>query len=328
MNMTLADKIIQLRKKNGWSQEYLGEQLNVSRQSVSKWESGVSIPDLEKILKMSELFGVSTDYLLKEEMEDALPSKTKAPEDGTRFVDLECANTYMDLVRKVSVRYAWAVSMLILSPAALILLGGISECTLLLSEGVAAGIGLTALLLMVAGGVTLLILNGMKLSPYEYLEKENISLACGVQDIVEKRKREDENRYRIFNAAGVALCILSAIPLLVTSCLEMEELVIVCTVDILLLIVSVAVHLFIRVGMPWGSYEKLLQEGDYTKAEKEMNKKLSFFPGIYWCVIVAIYLAISFGYNNWDESWIIWPVAAVLFAAIMGIARQIVRRKK
>ena len=68
--MILADKIIQLRKKNGWSQEALGEMLHVSRQSVSKWESGLSIPDLEKILKMSEIFGVSTDYLLKDEIED------------------------------------------------------------------------------------------------------------------------------------------------------------------------------------------------------------------------------------------------------------------
>ena len=67
--MILAEKIMQLRKKNGWSQEELAEQMKVSRQSVSKWESGASVPDLDKILKMSEIFGVSTDTLLKEEME-------------------------------------------------------------------------------------------------------------------------------------------------------------------------------------------------------------------------------------------------------------------
>ena len=63
--MILADKIIDLRKKNGWSQEELASQLGVSRQSVSKWESGQSIPDLDRILKMSTIFGVSTDYLLR-----------------------------------------------------------------------------------------------------------------------------------------------------------------------------------------------------------------------------------------------------------------------
>ena len=64
--MNLAEKIMTLRKKRGWSQEELAMQLNISRQSVSKWESGASIPDLDKILKLSEIFDVTTDYLLKE----------------------------------------------------------------------------------------------------------------------------------------------------------------------------------------------------------------------------------------------------------------------
>jgi transcriptional regulator with XRE-family HTH domain len=68
--MTLADKIMKLRKKNGFSQDELAERLNVSRQSVSKWESGTSMPDLNKIVMLSGIFGVSTDYLLKEEIED------------------------------------------------------------------------------------------------------------------------------------------------------------------------------------------------------------------------------------------------------------------
>lgn len=326
--MILADKIIQLRKKNGWSQEQLGEQLNVSRQSVSKWESGLSIPDLEKILRMSELFGVSTDYLLKDEIEDALPSETEVPLESARFVNVETANIYMDLVRKIAPRFAWAVSLFIFSPVTLILLGGIAEYTVFLSEGAAAGIGLAALFLLVAAGVTVLILNGMKLSAYEYLEKEEIALAYGVQGIVEKRKQEDEGRYRLAHTIGVVLCILSVVPLIVTSCLEMPDLLIVSMVCFLLCLVAVAVHLFIRTGMSWGSYQKLLQEGDYTKEEKEANKKLSFLPGIYWCTVTAIYLGISFTFDNWDVSWIVWPVAGVFFAAVMGIVRQIVCRKK
>ena len=65
--MILAEKIMQLRKEQGWSQEELAVRLGVSRQSVSKWESMASMPDMDKILKKSELFGVSTDYLLKDE---------------------------------------------------------------------------------------------------------------------------------------------------------------------------------------------------------------------------------------------------------------------
>ena len=68
--MILADKIIRLRKRNGWSQEELAAKMNVSRQAVSKWEAAQTTPDLEKILQLGNLFGVTTDYLLKDEMED------------------------------------------------------------------------------------------------------------------------------------------------------------------------------------------------------------------------------------------------------------------
>lgn len=63
--MNISDKILKLRKEKGMSQEMLAEALGVSRQSVSKWESGTALPDTDKIIAMSELFGVSTDYILK-----------------------------------------------------------------------------------------------------------------------------------------------------------------------------------------------------------------------------------------------------------------------
>ena len=79
--MILAEKIQALRKQNNWSQEELAVKLGVSRQSVSKWESGTSIPDLERIIKISRVFGVSTDYLLKDDMEE--------PVSGSGAVDIE-----------------------------------------------------------------------------------------------------------------------------------------------------------------------------------------------------------------------------------------------
>ena len=59
--MIFADKLISLRKRAGWSQEELANQLDVTRQSVSKWEGAQSIPDLDKIVQLSRLFGVTTD---------------------------------------------------------------------------------------------------------------------------------------------------------------------------------------------------------------------------------------------------------------------------
>lgn len=95
----LAEKIASLRKKKGWSQEELAYQLDVSRQSVSKWESGASVPDLDRILKLSEIFGVSTDYLLKEETQAApeieIPELDKT--EGLKRVGREEAESFMEI---------------------------------------------------------------------------------------------------------------------------------------------------------------------------------------------------------------------------------------
>ena len=73
--MIISEKIMSLRKQYGWSQEELADLVGVSRQSVSKWESAASMPDIQKIIKLSEVFGVSVDYLLKDEMD--LPESSK-----------------------------------------------------------------------------------------------------------------------------------------------------------------------------------------------------------------------------------------------------------
>lgn len=130
--MILADKIIDLRKKNGWSQEELASQLGVSRQSVSKWESSQSIPDLDRILKMSDIFGVSTDYLLKDDAEpidDAAPTvdAPQASDETARLITMEDAYHYMSMVQMAAPRIARGVMLCIFSPIVLFLLGGLSD---------------------------------------------------------------------------------------------------------------------------------------------------------------------------------------------------------
>ena len=79
--MTISEKITNLRKEKNLSQEAFAEALGVSRQSVSKWESGSALPDTDKIIAMSELFGVSTDYLLKNDAVTAEPVTYNPPEN-------------------------------------------------------------------------------------------------------------------------------------------------------------------------------------------------------------------------------------------------------
>ena len=321
--MIISEKIAMLRKKNDWSQEQLAEQLSVSRQSVSKWESGAAIPGMDLLVKMSELFGVSVDYLVKDEMEEiAYTGEETIERNDDRIVTLEEANTYMDTVREVASKIATGVVLCILSPVLLIFLGGYSETVgAAITENMAGGIGLVALLVIITVAVVTLILNGLKLSKYEYLEKDEISLIYGVKGIVEKKKNEFEDEFHRGIAIGVALCILSVIPVAATAIVTEEDFPLVCATCLIFFFVSAGVYLIIKVSMVWGSYQKLLQVGDYSIEQKRGNKKIDAFASIYWCVITALYLGYSFITMNWGISWIIWPVAGVLFGAVAGIIK-------
>nr|HPK17195.1 helix-turn-helix domain-containing protein [Clostridia bacterium] len=151
--MILADKILQLRRSNGWSQEELAERLNISRQSVSKWESAQSIPDIGKILELSQIFGVTTDYLLKDEIEKPAYSGTDSL-SNLPGVSVQEANSYMEACARYARRVGMGVALCILSPALLILLIGFAMSNLpdmVVSERAATGAG-TAILLAVARG--------------------------------------------------------------------------------------------------------------------------------------------------------------------------------
>ena len=171
--MILAEKIIKLRKQKGWSQEDLALHMGVSRQSVSKWESMSSLPDLDKIIKLSNLFGVSTDYLLKDAVEEepgyeaSSANEVQLPdtsEDSSIEVSLDEANTYMALVEKSSTKIAAAVAACILSPVFLILFTGYAKTGAMgISEDIAGGIGVAVLLIIVACAVFIFVSLGIQL---------------------------------------------------------------------------------------------------------------------------------------------------------------------
>lgn len=332
--MILGEKIVRLRKQRAWSQEELASQLGISRQSVSKWESGASIPDLDKIISMSRLFGVSTDYLLKEEIEepeaDAFPIiREKEETDSLRSVTLEEATAFLDLTRETAAKIACGVSCCILSPICLLLLGGLSEYGggNRISEDMAGSLGTTILLLMVAVGTAILISNGMRLEKYGYMEKEPFTLLYGVAGIVEKRKEGFAATFRTCITIGVTLCIIGVVPLLLFGSRDERIAAIVC-LPLLLCFVAVGVFLFVWAGSINGSFDKVLQIGDHTPEKKEAARRTSFFAGAYWCIIVAVYIGVSLYTDSWHRSWIIWPVAGVAFAAFYMILGAVAGRKK
>ncbi len=327
--MIFADKLIQLRKKAGWSQEELAEQMNVTRQSVSKWEGAQSIPDLEKMLRLSKLFGVSTDYLLKDEIEDTEFNISSDEISVLRRVSMEEANAFLSIKVKTSKSIALATFLCILSPICLLILGAVSEVPeYSLADNVAGGIGMIILLLLVTIAIAIFISSGRKTATYDYLEKEVFETEYGVCGMVAERKTQYNRTYTRNNIVGVGLCIMALIPLFGGVIFNNEnELLLTIMLSASFVLAGIGVVFLISSGVVWASYEKLLQEGDYSKEKKKNQSITTAISSAYWLIATAIYLGFSLSTNNWEVSWIIWVVAGIVFPAIIMITNLIGKRK-
>lgn len=331
--MILADKIINLRKKNGWSQEELAEKLGVTRQSISKYEGAQSIPDLDKILKLSEIFGVTTDYLIKDELEEEeyAPSQMQENESesdrSVHKVTMEMANEYLQIIDWTAGKTAFATMLCILSPIVLLMLGAISEMPdYHISENAAAGIGICVLIVLIAIAVTIFILCGMKTKKYEFMEKEDIETAYGVSGMVKEKRDAYHSPYVTQLVIGITCCICSVIPLFGTLAVSESDFYMVSAVCMLLTLVAIGTYFIVRSAAKMNAMNQLLEEEDYTRQKKHENRKMSGPVTVYWLIATAIYLAWSFTTNDWDRTWIIWPVVGVLFPAFYAIVNGI--RKK
>lgn len=123
--MTLGEKIQQLRKEKGMSQEQLAAQITVSRQAISKWELGESIPDIENIMQLSKLFHVSTDYLLNSEYES--DKDIPAVKVNSDVIKTE----YRSVIRKVSF---WLVGIGLVGVFTLWILSSVIPATKMVSD--------------------------------------------------------------------------------------------------------------------------------------------------------------------------------------------------
>ena len=318
--MIFADKLINLRKKAGMSQEDLALKLGVSRQSVSKWEGAQSIPDISKIIELSQIFGVSTDYLLKDELDVEDDSPVKENSDK-KMISLTDVNDYLVINNKTKYYIAIGVLLCILSPITLLLLVMFSYLGFI-SDILASAIGVITLLAIIAIAVILFVVSGFKLNKYEFINSQEFETQYGVTGYINEKKNNFYQTYMIMMVIGIILCVLCVIPLLVTAFVNDGEYVL-AGVCALLLIVSIGVFLIIVASCQMSAYNKILQEGEYTKERKETNKSVSLVSSLYWMLAVAIYLTYSFISNDWHITWIVWPIAGILYPVIVKVVELI-----
>lgn len=324
--MILADKIIRLRKKNGWSQEELAEKMNVSRQAVSKWEAAQTTPDLEKILQLSNLFGVTTDYLLKDEIEyeEFTDSTDETP---IRRISLAEANEYLEQRKDASVKIAIATFLCIICAIPLLLLIALSEMTSLpIADNTAIGIGVVAIFPIVAIAVIMFIRVGFKNAPYEFLEKEPFDTEYGVIGLARDRQKAYRSTYVKYNYIGACTCVLSPVPLIAGAFTE-NELLVMILLCVTMLIAGVGAMLFIVAGVRWASMQKLLREGEFSDKGKRKSKISETVGTVYWLAATAVYLCWSFLTDDWHITWVVWPVAGILFAGVELICNLVIDKQ-
>ncbi len=321
--MILADKIIELRKRNNWSQEELAGKLGVSRQAISKWESAQSTPDLERILAISRLFGVSTDYLVKDEIESEF-IRGEAEESGSplRRLSMEEANAFLDAKLQSAKPMAFGVWLCIMAGIPPVL------SSIWRQQSFAEPLGFIIAVLIAGAAVALFLLNGFKLKAFEWMEKEAFETAYGVDGMAKERLQSFMPKFMLHIVIGVVLCIVALATFVASSFLpeviRIEESVVIATG---LAIIAVAIYLFVRAGIVRGAYTRLLQEDDYRPEKKVLGKKNEPIMGLYWLLVTAVYLAYSFITMEWQRSWVVWPVAGLLCAVLYMVLELVFGRK-
>ncbi|WP_044566628.1 helix-turn-helix domain-containing protein [Anaerococcus provencensis] len=295
--MILADKIINLRKKESMTQEDLAHEIGVSRQSVSKWESSMAMPDLDKIVKLSNIFGVSTDFLLNDDlgMENIIVNDNE--ESKERLVDFAALNEYYDSYEKIARSIALAIPLFILSSLPVLILGGTNE-----------GLAIVLTLILVAISVATCIHAGFVSDAIDYVEKESYTFAYGVEGVIKKNLDAYMPTLKRNVIIAVLLYILSPIGYVVENPAKDGYNI------VFLVLIALATSLISYTLIKYSSLRDILAYRDPKKQKKEswMNK----FSAILWISTIAIFLIYSYTSGNWGRSWLIFVIAGVIQIAV------------
>ncbi|WP_312652693.1 permease prefix domain 1-containing protein [Proteiniclasticum sp.] len=272
---------------------------------------GIVISDFGNLNEVAEELGLS----------EALREAEIRPD--RKVISVDTAKDFIENRITASYKVGIGVLLAIWSPIVLIILSTTENEEILGIYNGGLAIGLMILFSMVAVAVGLFIMSGVQFGRYDLDKNGEFILDYQTQSFV----KTEEERNRMIMATkvtiGVVLCILSVVPLIIFGVLEVRENILIMGVGAMLLIVGVAVFLFITAGVKYSSFEILLKKGDYSDEARIKSRKAEVIGNVYWPIIVLIYLYWSFTTANWGFTWIIWPLAGLLFAAVVGIASLI-----
>lgn len=262
--MNFSEKLFKLRKEKGFSQENLAEQLNTTRQAISKWENNQGFPETEKLLMLSNIFNVSLDYLLKDSPEEAIEVK-----DGY-YVSREMAEGYLMQERKISKFVALGVGLIALSFLPYFLLEHDTSLYVFLII-IFAAIGLVIYVAAISTEKT----------QYKILKQE--PLIFDGKYLVELRERHEEIKKKHFLSTMIAgFCfVLGILPF----GLEKKKIISVSLSSYypaFIVLIAIGIYIFIRIMPILDAYKLLVENEDHInkmsfKLKRKARKKLDEF---------------------------------------------------
>ena len=301
--MSLGENLQFLRKRNDITQEQLAEKLNVSRQSVSKWESDTAYPEMDKLLQLCETFNCRLDDMIKGDI-SSLYVEDKAHYDE-----------HMNLFSKMT---SIGVGLILFGLAVMSFLSGIG-----INDNLSAMVFFVFLIIAVA----IFIVIGIRHSDFENKNPfiENF--------YSEEEKDEFNKKYSVFVTAGVVI-ILIAVLILISSDLIISEVNISQAYDIeelmgsvFFVFMTVAVMLFIYAGTQKDKYniKQYNLEHDENSETYKKSRLIGAVCGCLMMIATIIYLICGFAFNEWGmPSVVVFPV----FGIGCGIASIIINIRK
>ncbi|WP_286264053.1 helix-turn-helix domain-containing protein [Thalassotalea atypica] len=326
--MILADKIVRLRKQFGWSQEDLAEKVNVSRQSVSKWESANSIPDLNKIIMLAEIFDVSTDFLLKDENE-TFESQDPSNESTTVQISLEQALNYIEKKAAISALITKGVVLCVSSVIPLIFFLAMAQSNKLnLTGDIAAALGIVSLLVLISIGINFFIKTNQYESDIAVIDNEHFELAYGVHSVFTDKLEKFKASYNRQLSIGIFMFIISFVPLMLVSMFSADTETRLMMLIVLLLIIAGGLYIVVPVTAKYDAYNSILKDISMATTKSRRAQRAEKLAAFYWPLLIAVFLGWSLWTMDWGVTWIIWPVGAVFFIALVGLMELLAKEER
>lgn len=316
--MNLSKNLYYLRKRDKITQEELAERLGVSRQSVSKWETGEAYPEMEKLVALCDLYRITLDELVKNDLTASENADNSAnPEEAASNAD-----AFISHMNAFSVKISLGVFLVLFGLSCCVAIGALSVG--LQHAELIASVGAAVFLLFIAVAVFLFVFAGLS---HDKFRKENPEIQSALpQDRINRFSK----RFATAMACLVSAVILDVVILiLITSFIETEVITVpnkeqafaLCAAAFLLLL-SFIVGGFTYFGIQHSKYYVAEYNKENERDNAKHSERIDGICGVIMMTAAAVYLVLGFVWNLWHPGWVIFPVGGILCGIVSTIFRK------